>query len=110
MEWSKEGPEMTIRELTTFEDGCLQKAIGEELKPSLKEPSHLAQMKGKPTRKTGAEAEERRKKTLKVTSGSLQKQDGHSSLSSFLFWRCDKTSDKSNSGMKGLILARSPRG
>jgi hypothetical protein len=88
----------------------LQKAIGEEPKPSPKELSHLAQMKDRPTRKTEAEAEERRKTTLKVTSGSLQKQDGHSSLSSFLFWPCDKTSDKSNSGMKGLILARSPRG
>lgn len=36
---------MMIRELTTFEDGCLRKAIAEEPKPSLKELPHLAQIK-----------------------------------------------------------------
>lgn len=102
-------------ELMAFEDGWLQKAIGKELKPSLQELSHIGRhMKDRPTHKTGGEAEERRRKTRKKcvnsTSRTLQKQGGHSSLYSFLFWCCDKTSDKSNSRMKGLILAQSPRG
>lgn len=85
-------------ELTTFEDGCLQEAIGKQPKPSLQELSHEGhQMKDRPTHKTGGEAEERRRRTRKKcgnsTSRTLQKQDGHSSYL-FLFLCCDKTSDK----------------
>lgn len=63
---------MMIRELTTFEDGCLRKAIAEEPKPSLKELPHLAQMKDRPIHKTEGEAKERKRKT-EATSGTLQK-------------------------------------
>lgn len=58
---------MVIWELTNFEDGCLQKAIGEELKSSLKELSHSAQMKGRPIHKTAGKAKERKRETLKTT-------------------------------------------
>lgn len=48
-----------IWELTAFEEGCLQKAVGGELKSSAKELSHLLQMKDK----TGEEAREERTRT-----------------------------------------------
>lgn len=42
-----------VWELMAFEKGCLQKAVGQEPKPSIKELSHLLQMRGekRPERK-----------------------------------------------------------
>lgn len=75
---TEEGLEIMIWELTAFEEGCLQKAVGREPKPSIKELSHLLQMKDE----TGEEAREERRRTggqsVNRTSRTLQKKEEHS--------------------------------
>lgn len=112
-EWSKEGPVMVTQESTAFGDGCFQKAMAKEPKPSVKELSGLAEMKDRPAHETGDEAEEKREareKCVNTTTRTPQKPDGHSVVYSYLLWCCGKTSEKSNLRVKGLILAQSPRG
>lgn len=48
-----------IWELMAFEEGCLQKAVGQEPKPSIRELSHLPQIKDE----KGEEAREERRRT-----------------------------------------------
>lgn len=101
---------MMTQALTAFGDGCLQKAMAKEPKPSIKELSRLAEMKDRPTHKTGDKAKEKRKtreECANTTSRTPQKLDGHSVVCSFQLRCCDTISEKSSSRVKGLILAES---
>ena len=48
-----------VWELMAFKEGCLQKAVGQEPKPSIKELSHLLEIKDE----RGEEAREERRRT-----------------------------------------------